>query len=134
MDGVTGWGIVGCGDVADRKSGAAFNLVPGSRLVSVMRRNGDLAAAFARRHGAEHWTTEAGAVIEHPDVDAVYVATPPAQHLEYALAVAAAGKACLVEKPAGRSLAEFRQIHGAFHAAGLPLFVAYYRRHLPRFR
>ncbi len=134
MDGVTGWGIVGCGDVADRKSGAAFNLVPGGRLVSVMRRNGDLAAAFARRHGAEHWTTEAGAVIEHPDVDAVYVATPPAQHLQYALAVAAAGKACLVEKPAGRSLAEFRQIHGAFHAARLPLFVAYYRRHLPRFR
>lgn len=134
MDGVIGWGIVGCGDVADRKSGAAFNLVPGSRLISVMRRNGEAAEAFARRHGAGHWTIEARAVIEHPDVDAVYVATPPANHLEYALAVAAAGKACLVEKPAGRSLAEFRQMHDRFRAAGLPLFVSYYRRHLPRFR
>lgn len=134
MGKVIGWGIVGCGDVADRKSGAAFNLAPGSRLVSVMRRDGKAAEAFARRHGAKHWTTDAQAVIEHPEVDAVYVATPPANHLEYALAVAAAGKTCLVEKPAGRSLAEFRQVHSRFRAVGLPLFVSYYRRQLPRFR
>ncbi len=134
MHGVIGWGIIGCGDVADRKSGAAFNLVPGSRLVSVMRQNGAAAEAFARRHGAARWTTDAQAVIQHPDVHAVYVATPPAHHLEYAMAVAAAGKACLLEKPAGRSLAEFQQIYSGFRAAGLPLFVSYYRRHLPRFR
>jgi 1,5-anhydro-D-fructose reductase (1,5-anhydro-D-mannitol-forming) len=131
---VVGWGIVGCGDVADRKSGESFNRVPGSRLVSVMRRDEAAAHAFARRHGAEHWCTDAQMVIEHPEVDAVYLATPPAHHLEYALAIAAAGKPCLVEKPAGRSLAEFRRMHEAFRSAGLPLFVSFYRRHLPRFR
>ncbi|MEZ5559132.1 MAG: phytanoyl-CoA dioxygenase family protein [Pseudomonadales bacterium] len=130
----TGWGIIGCGDVADRKAGAAFNAIPGSRLVAVMRRNGDAARAFAERHGATHWGTDAAAVIDHPDVTAVYVATPPAHHLEYALAVAAAGKPCLVEKPAGRSLAEFVRMRDAFRSAGVPLYVSYYRRHLPRFR
>lgn len=133
MSKTVGWGIVGCGDVADRKSGAAFSQVPGSQLVAVMRRDGAAAESFARRHGAAHWSTRADEVIAHPDVHAVYIATPPARHLEYALAVAAAGKACLVEKPAGRCLAEFRQMVEAFSRADLPLFVSYYRRHLPRF-
>jgi len=131
-----GWGIIGCGDVADRKAGAAFNSTDatlGSRLVAVMRRNGDAARAFAERHGAMLATTDAGEVINHPDVDVVYVATPPAHHLEYALEVAAAGKACLVEKPAGRSLEELTRMRDAFRGAGAPLFVSYYRRHLPRY-
>jgi predicted dehydrogenase len=134
MSTTIGWGILGCGDVADRKSGPAFQRVPGSRLVSVMRRNGEAARDFARRHGAARWGTSASDLIDDPDVAAVYVATPPSQHLEYSLAVAAAGKACLLEKPAGRSLAEFQRIYEAFRAAGAPLYVSYYRRHLPRFR
>lgn len=129
-----GWGIVGCGDVADRKSGGAFARIPGCRLVSVMRRNAALSEAFARRHGATHWCTEAKETIGHPEVDAVYVATPPSHHLEIALSVAAAGKPCLVEKPAGRSLAEFQRMRDAFREAGLPLFVSYYRPFLPRYR
>lgn len=133
MSEVTGWGIVGCGDVANRKSGPSFSEVSGSRLVSVMRRTASAAQSFAREHGAAHWSTDASEVIDHPEVTAVYIATPPAHHLEYALAVCAAGKACLVEKPAGRSLAEFRQMHRAFRAAGLPLYVSFYRRYLPRF-
>ena len=133
MTRAVGWGIVGCGDVADRKAGASFNAIPGSRLVSVMRREAAGAEAFAARHGAAHWTTDPSAVIQHPDVDVVYVATPPANHLEYALAAADAGKPCLVEKPAGRSLVEFTQMRDAFRNVGLPLYVSYYRRHLPRF-
>ncbi len=129
-----GWGIIGCGDVADRKAGAAFNRIPDSRLVAAMRRDGDAARAFAERHGAQLATTDADAVIAHPDVDIVYVATPPSHHLEYAQRVARAGKACLVEKPAGRSLHELEQMRDAFERAGAPLFVSYYRRHLERYR
>ena len=129
-----GWGIIGCGDVADRKAGSAFNGIPGSRLVYVMRRDAARCEDFARRHGAPLWGTDAQAVIEHPEVDIVYVATPPGHHLEYALAVAAAGKACLMEKPAGRSRAEYERMRDAFQAAGCPLYVSYYRRYLPRFR
>ena len=128
------WGIIGCGDVVDRKAGPSFQQVEGSRLVAVMRRSGERAEDFARRHGVSFWTTDAEAVIRHPEVDAVYVATPPAHHLEYALRVCEAGKPCLVEKPAGRSSAECRAMVEAFRRRGLPLFVSYYRPHLPKFR
>jgi predicted dehydrogenase len=134
VQGSIGWGIIGCGDVVDRKAGDSFGSIPGSRLVAVMRRSEDLAQAFAARFGASLATTDANEVLEHPDVDAIYVATPPENHLEYALAACAAGKACLVEKPAGRSETECRRMVEAFERAGLPLFVSYYRRHLPKFR
>ncbi len=129
-----GWGVIGCGDVVDRKAGVALRTIPGSSIVTVMRRSADRARQFAERHGVARWTTHAEEVIESPDVDAIYIATPPENHLEYALAVCAAGKACLVEKPAGRSEAECRQMVEVFKQAGVPLYVSYYRRYLAKFR
>ncbi len=128
-----GWGIIGCGNVTEVKSGPAFQRARGSRLVSVMRRQASLAEDYARRHRVPAWTDRAERVIQDPDVDAVYVATPPGSHMEYALQVCAAGKPCYVEKPMARNAAECRRMVDAFAAAGLPLFVAYYRRGLPRF-
>jgi 1,5-anhydro-D-fructose reductase (1,5-anhydro-D-mannitol-forming) len=127
------WGIIGCGDVCEVKSGPAFYKAAGSQLVLVMRRDGARAADFARRHGVPRFTTDAQALIDDPEVDAVYIATPPSGHLEYALAVAEARKPCYVEKPMARSAAECRRMLEAFERAGQPLFVAYYRRALPRF-
>jgi len=132
--GGVGWGVIGCGDVVDRKAGAALRAIPGSSIVTVMRRSADEARRFAERHGVAHWTTDADEVIEHPAVNAIYVATPPEHHLEYALRVCAAGKPCLVEKPAGRSEIECRQMVDVFRQAGVPLYVSYYRRHLEKFR
>lgn len=127
------WGIIGCGNVTEVKSGPGFRLAEGSELVAVMRRNGALAEDYARRHGVPYWYDDADAVIEHPEVDAVYIATPPGSHLEYALRVCAAGKPAYVEKPMARNTAECQEMVEAFRAAGLPLFVAFYRRGLPRF-
>jgi 1,5-anhydro-D-fructose reductase (1,5-anhydro-D-mannitol-forming) len=127
------WGIIGCGDVTEVKSGPGFQQVENSRLVAVMRRDADKARDFAERHGVPVWTTKAEEVIDHPDVNAVYIATPPGSHLSYALQVCAAGKPAYVEKPMARSAAECRAMTDAFDRAGLPLFVAYYRRALPRF-
>ena len=127
------WGIIGCGDVTEIKSGPAFQKVSGSALVAVMRRRGDLAADYARRHNVPRWYDDADALIADPDVDAVYVATPPVNHLEAALKVAAAGKPGYVEKPMSRNHAECVAMVEAFAAAKQPLFVAYYRRALPRF-
>ena len=129
-----GWGVIGCGDVVVRKSGDSLQTVPGSRLVGAMRRTPGLAQEFAKRHGASFWTTDAAELIAHPEVDAVYIATPPDSHLEYALAVCAARKPCLVEKPAGRSSEETRRMVEAFRAAEVPLFVSYYRSLLPKFQ
>jgi predicted dehydrogenase len=128
------WGIVGCGSVCEVKSGPGFQRARGSKLVAVMRRDARLAEDFARRHGVPHWTTDARALVEHPEVDAVYVASPPGSHLEHALLACAAGKPTYVEKPMARNAAESRRLVEAFAAARVPLFVAYYRRALARFR
>jgi 1,5-anhydro-D-fructose reductase (1,5-anhydro-D-mannitol-forming) len=127
------WGIIGCGDVCEVKSGPAFQRVPNSELVAVMRRNGVLAADYARRHGVSTWYDDAERLIRDANVDAIYIATPPGNHLELALRVAAAGKPAYVEKPMARSHAECVRMIEAFERARLPLFVAYYRRALPRF-
>ncbi len=127
------WGIIGVGDVCEVKSGPGFQRAAGSALVAVMRR--DLAAArdFARRHGVPRAYGDAEALIADPEVDAVAIATPPGNHAELALRVAAAGKPCYVEKPMARTGAECQRMVDAFAARRLPLFVAYYRRALPRF-
>lgn len=128
------WGIIGCGDVTERKSGPAFNKVPNSRLVAVMRRNAAAAEDYARRHEVPKWYADADALIADPDVNAVYIATPPESHCELALKVAAAGKPCYVEKPMARNASECVRMVKAFKEAGLPLFVAYYRRSHPHFQ
>lgn len=127
------WGIIGCGDVTEVKSGPGFQKADGSELAIVMRRDGQKAADYARRHGVARWTTNAEELIHDPQVDAVYVATPPDSHAQYALAVAAAGKPAYVEKPMARHTPECDQMVEAFARSSLPLFVAYYRRCLPRF-
>jgi len=128
------WGIIGCGDVTERKSGPAFNKVPNSRLVAVMRRNAAAAEDYAQRHGVPKWYADADALIADPEVNAVYIATPPESHCELALKVAAAGKPCYVEKPMARNAAECARMVEAFEQAKLPLFVAYYRRSHPHFQ
>lgn len=127
------WGIIGCGDVCEVKSGPAFGKIEGSELVAVMRRDGAKAADYARRHGVPCFYDDADRLIADPQVSAVYIATPPGAHAELALKVAAAGKPCYVEKPMARHHAECKRMVEAFDAAKLPLFVAYYRRRLPRF-
>jgi predicted dehydrogenase len=127
------WGILGCGNVCEVKSAPGLQEANGSELVFVMRRDAALAEDYARRHCVARWTTDADELIRDPQVDAVYIATPPGMHCEYALRVAAAGKPAYVEKPMARNHAECRRMIAAFAEARLPLFVAYYRRRLPRF-
>jgi predicted dehydrogenase len=127
------WGILGCGDVCEVKSGPAFQKARGSELVAVMRRDRAKAEDFARRHGVPAFYDDADALLADPRVDAVYVAAPPGNHQELALKVAAAGKPCYVEKPMARSHAECTRMVQAFELLNQPLFVAYYRRALDRF-
>ncbi len=127
------WGMIGAGDVTEVKSGPALQRAEHSALVAVMRRTAAKAEDYARRHGVPRWYTDGEALIHDPEVDAVYIATPPGAHLEYVLAVARAGKPVYVEKPMGRTAAECETMIAACRTADVPLFVAYYRRALPRF-
>lgn len=127
------WGIIGCGDVTEVKSGPAFAKCRNSTLVAVMRRNKALARDYAARHQVPRWHDDARAIFEASDIDAVYIATRPDAHHDYALAAAAAGKAVYVEKPMAMSHAECLAMIEAAKRAGMPLFVAYYRRAMPYF-
>lgn len=125
--------MIGCGDVTEIKSGPAFQKARGSQLVAVMRRNGALAKDYASRHGVPAWYDDAEALIHDRNVDAVYIATPPSSHKEYALAAARAGKPAYVEKPMALNYSECNEMIQAFETAHIPLFTAFYRRALPRF-
>lgn len=127
------WGIIGCGDVTEVKSGPAFQKVNNSKLVAVMRRNGDLAKDYAARHNVPKWYDSADELINDPDVNAIYIATPPAFHKEYGLKAIAAGKPVYIEKPMALNFSECKEIIESSEKANVPLFVAYYRRALPRF-
>lgn len=127
------WGIIGCGDVTEVKSGPAFAKAGGSALVAVMRRNAQLAEDYARRHGVPRWYGDAEALVADPDVDAVYVATPPDSHREYVLIAARHQKPVYVEKPMALDHRQCLDMIEACREAGVPLFTAYYRRALPRF-
>jgi len=127
------WGIIGCGNVTEVKSGPAFRKIAQSELVAVMRRDAVKARDYAQRHGVPAWYDDAQKLIDDPNVDAVYVATPPSTHQRYALASIAARKPVYIEKPMAMNASECAQIVRAGEAANVPVFVAYYRRRLPRF-
>ena len=128
------WGILGCGNVTEVKSGPAYQKTEGFIIQAVMRRDGDKAADYANRHGINNYYTEADELINDPEIDAVYIATPPDTHKYYGLKVAQAGKICCIEKPLAPNYKDCMAIQKAFMDKGIPLFVAYYRRSLPRFQ
>jgi len=127
------WGIIGCGNVTELKSGPAFNKVEHSKLVAVMRRNAEKAADYANRHGVPKSYSDANLLINDPEINAVYVATPPDTHASYAIAAMRAGKPVYVEKPMARNYQECQEMIRVSEETGTPLFVAYYRRSLPAF-
>ncbi len=127
------WGIIGCGNVTELKSGPAFNKVANSSLVAVMRRDASLAEDYAKRHAVPKWFSQAADLINDPLVNAIYIATPPKQHEEYAIAAMQAGKPVYVEKPMALDLAACRRMEQVSKETGVKLVVAHYRRALPLF-
>lgn len=127
------WGIIGCGNVTEVKSGPAYTLTSGFELYGVMRRDLSKAKDYAKRHGVPFYTDNADEIINNPKIDAVYIATPPDSHKFYGLKVAEAGKPCCIEKPMAPSYSDSLTIYNAFAKKDIPLFIAYYRRSLPRF-
>jgi len=128
------WGIIGCGDVTEIKSGPAFNLVEDSELVAVMRRDSSKAEDYAKRHKVLKWYSEADKLINDKDVNAIYIATPPASHTEYTIKAAEAGKPVYVEKPMAANYYDCVKMVEVCKRNNVPLFVAYYRRELPYFK
>jgi predicted dehydrogenase len=128
------WGIIGCGDVTEVKSGPAFNKVKNSSLVAVMRRDAAKAKDYAERHHVPKWYTDADALINDADVNAIYIATPPSSHEEYTIAAINAGKPVYVEKPMSVNALSAKRMADAARKKNSKLVVAHYRREQPMFK
>jgi predicted dehydrogenase len=134
LRGTVKWGIIGAGDVCEKKSGPAFNKVPNSELVGVMRRNIEKARDYARRHNVPKFYDDAGSLLRDPEINAIYIATPPAFHEQYTLAALQAGKPVYVEKPVSLNQNSCLKMIQEQNKFKLPVSVAHYRRELPMFK
>lgn len=127
------WGIIGCGNVCEKKSGPSFCKIEHSNLVAVMRRDPDKVKDYSMRHKVDKYYTDADQLIADPQVNAVYIATPPNTHMQYAIKAMQAGKPVYVEKPMGMNSAECEEMIRTSETTNQKLFVAFYRRALPYF-
>ena len=128
------WGFVGCGEVTEKKSGPAFSLIEGSEVVAVMSRKIEKAASYAERHHINKWYDDPVKLINDPDVNAVYIATPPSTHATFAIMAMKAGKPVYIEKPLASNYEDCARVNRIAETTGMPCFVAYYRRYLPYFQ
>ena len=92
------WGILGTARIA-RKAATAIRLAEGAELTAIASRDARRAADWAAEHGAERSYGNYQALIDDPDIDAVYLPLPPALHGVWTAAAASAGKHVLSEKP-----------------------------------
>ena len=127
------WGMIGCGAVAEVKSGPGFYKADNSRLLAVTSADPALTKSFAERHGVPKVYETSEQLVADAEVDAVYVATPPSSHKPLSLLVAKAGKHVYVEKPMAMRFEECREIVDVCAQQGVRLYVAFYRRAMPRF-
>ncbi|GAA4958643.1 Gfo/Idh/MocA family oxidoreductase [Algibacter aquimarinus] len=127
------WGIIGCGDVAEVKSGPAFQKCNNSELLAVMRRDADKAKDFAKRHNVPLWYDNAEELLGNPDITSVYIATPPSTHLSLSLKALKARKDVYLEKPMVLSVEESDALVKAVNNSNNKLVVAHYRRFLPMY-
>lgn len=127
------WGMIGCGDVTEIKSGPAFSKIENSSLVAVMSRTESRVKDYAQRHSVPYWYTDAEKLLDNPEVNAVYIATPPDSHEYYTALAAGRGKPVYVEKPMALNYEQCLRMLNVCRGNDVPLFPAYYRRSMPKF-
>jgi predicted dehydrogenase len=132
--GTINWGMIGAGEVTEKRNGPAFNNVAGSHLIAVMRRNAEKAEDYARRLGIENWYTDASELMDNKKINAIYIATPPSSHMDYAIEALNRGFNVYLEKPAALNAVETREIARVLKQfPSQKLTVAHYRRVMPLF-
>ena len=127
------WGMIGCGSVAEVKSGPGLYKANNSVLLAVTSARPESARSYASRHGVSRVYETTEQLLADDEIDAVYIATPPLLHKPLAIQAACAGKHVYVEKPMAMRLDECCEIVEACDRRGVRLFVAFYRRAMPRF-
>lgn len=124
------WGFLGAGWLATQATAAAVHSASGAALEAVAARDPARAAALQPRRAYDSYR----AVVDDPDVDAIYISLANDAHLPWILAAVSAGKHVLCEKPLVLSAAQARQAYEAADAAGVLLVEAVWSRWHPRIR
>ena len=130
----TGWGILGCGRMADRRVAPAFRDCTTARLVAFQSRDADKSEAYREKHGADRAYSDFDAFLADDDIDVVYVATPPAMHVENVMRCLDAGRHVLVDKPIATNADDATALAGAAASRGLTLGVLHQQRFHPAIR
>ncbi|MDF2504978.1 Gfo/Idh/MocA family oxidoreductase [Clostridium sp.] len=128
------WGMIGCGDVTEVKSGPGFYKAENSILQAVTSLRIERAKDYAKRHNVPKIYENVDKLISDPSIDAIYIATPPVFHKEYAIKCAKARKAVYIEKPMAQTYKECLEVIEECKKTNTPAFVAYYRRAMERFK
>jgi predicted dehydrogenase len=128
------WGLIGCGDIAQKRVAPALRNSPLCELIAVSRAKSQLAESFAREFGARRWYSDWQQLLLDPEIDAIYVATPVHLHAEQTIAAAEAGKHVLCEKPMALSVTDCDRMIEACRSHNVKLGVAYYRHFYPAVR
>lgn len=133
--GVVRWGILGTAAIARRKVVPGMRKAEGVELEAIASRDAGRARDAAARLGIPRWHASYEALLEDPEVDAVYIPLPNHLHVPWARRALEAGKHVLVEKPVGRTAAEARELLGAARARPeLKVMEAFMYRHHPQWR
>jgi len=125
------WGLIGAGDIVQKRVGPALRDSPACDLIAIARARPELAEAAATAFGARRWYADWRQVVADPDVESVYVATPVDLHAAQTIAAAEAGKHVLCEKPMALNVRECDAMIGACRANDVQLGIAYYRHFYP---
>ncbi|MFC2115639.1 Gfo/Idh/MocA family protein [Bacteroidota bacterium] len=133
MYGPINWGMIGCGDVTEKKSAPSFNKIDNSSLVGLTSRTKVKAVSYAERHGIPKVYDTAEQLLADAEINAIYIATPPSSHPEYAIQAMQAGKPVYVEKPMAATYEDCQIMNKVSKETGVPLFIAYYRRSMAYF-
>jgi len=131
--GVIGVGVIGCGRIG-RVHLETLSRASGARVVIVSNPTIDKAEEAARMFGVDAWTADAHDVIEHPDVEAVWICSPSNVHAEQIHACARAGKHVFCEKPLATTLSDTIAAIRAMERENLKLMTALQRRFDPSFQ
>jgi predicted dehydrogenase len=126
------WGMIGCGDVTEIKNGPGLYKCRNSELFGVTNRTAARARDWVKRHGHGRVFDSVEELLACPEIDIVYIATTPDTHREFAQQCARAGKHCYLEKPIAPDYEDAVEIQRSFAAANKKIFVAHYRRAMPR--
>ncbi|HVP90304.1 MAG TPA: Gfo/Idh/MocA family oxidoreductase [Terriglobales bacterium] len=132
MDRTIRWGVLGCAGIAERSFIPAVKASANGRLHGIAARDPDRAAEWARKHGFERSHADYQALLDDPEVDAVYVPLPNHLHAEWSIRAARAGKHILCEKPMAMNAAEVLLMAAAAGASGVRLAEAFMYKFHPQ--